>query len=693
MSDDRDHRGPGETWESANGDFLAASLTWLRAILRRELEQPTGPEASDQAMGAARGDGRTAGPSHEETQASAAAEGGAAADDVASAAEAVRRAEASNPPPALVTLASTFGLSRFERDTLLLCAAAELDPAMGRRFAEAQGNPSMTYPTLALALNVLPDPRWSIVSPQGALRFWRLVEITRHPGQPLTASAVRADERIVNAIKGLAYLDDRLDALCSRLDSGQPASLPGSQEEQVGDVTELWEAPDQHTHVVQLVGPDESSKALVASRAAGRCGLVAYRLPAAALPQDPTDLEHLARLWQREMLLLPLALYVDVEDANPTTEANTPPIRHFLSRVRGPILLSARDSWPDLEVGSTVIEVGPPTPSERAAVWREVLGARAVDVDIELLSGQFALGVEAIEGIARSTKEPADVRTACRVRTRPRLDALAQRLHPQVGWDDLVLPAPQLALLREVAGQVANRDTVYDGWGFGERITRGLGISALFAGISGGGKTLAAEVLANDLDLDLYRVDLSAVVSKYIGETEKNLRRLFDAAESGSVILFFDEADALFGKRTEVKDSHDRYANIESSYLLQRMEAYGGLSILATNMRNSLDAAFMRRIRFVVEFPFPGQEERMLIWTKAFPQGAPTQNLDFERLAELRLTGGMARNIALNAAFLAAAAREDISMTTVMSAARTEFQKLELPVRAQDFALDTGVVR
>ena len=247
-------------------------------------------------------------------------------------------------------------------------------------------------------------------------------------------------------------------------------------------------------------------------------------------------------------------------------------------------------------------------------------------------------------------------------------------------------PQEQLDLLHEIGDQVAHRNTVYDNWGFGERITRGLGISALFAGVSGGGKTLAAEVLANELDLDLYRVDLSAVVSKYIGETEKNLRRLFDAAESGSVILFFDEADALFGKRTEVKDSHDRYANIESSYLLQRMEAYGGLSILATNMRHSLDAAFMRRIRFVVEFPFPERDERKLLWQKAFPDNAPTKRLDFDRLAELRVTGGMARNIALNAAFRAASSDQSISMPAVLDAARTEYQKLELPVRSQDFA-------
>ena len=223
-----------------------------------------------------------------------------------------------------------------------------------------------------------------------------------------------------------------------------------------------------------------------------------------------------------------------------------------------------------------------------------------------------------------------DLWDACRLRARPRLQDLAQRIVSGATWADIVLPAPQIQTLQTIALQVRHRARVCDEWGFAEKSSRGLGLSALFAGPSGTGKTMAAEVLANELRLDLYRIDLSAVVSKYIGETEKNLRRVFDAAEEGGAILLFDEADALFGKRSEVKDSHDRYANIEISYLLQRMEAYRGLAILATNMKEALDPAFLRRLRFVVQFPFPDQTQRAEIWRRIFPAKTPTDSLDID---------------------------------------------------------------
>jgi SpoVK/Ycf46/Vps4 family AAA+-type ATPase len=231
-----------------------------------------------------------------------------------------------------------------------------------------------------------------------------------------------------------------------------------------------------------------------------------------------------------------------------------------------------------------------------------------------------------------------------------------------------------------MSAHVRQRMTVYERWGFSGKGARGLGISALFAGESGTGKTMAAEVLAADLTLDLYRIDLSAVVSKYIGETEKNLRRVFDAAEQGGAILLFDEADALFGKRSEVKDSHDRYANIEVSYLLQRMEAYRGLAILTTNRREALDSAFLRRIRFIVRFPFPDAAQRAEIWRRIFPAATPTEQLDHAQLARLNVAGGNIRNVALNAAFLAADANEPVRMTHLLRAARTEYDKLEKPL-------------
>jgi len=242
------------------------------------------------------------------------------------------------------------------------------------------------------------------------------------------------------------------------------------------------------------------------------------------------------------------------------------------------------------------------------------------------------------------------------------------------------LPDASSKILREIVAHVRHRATVYDTWGFGAKCARGLGITSLFAGPSGTGKTLAAEVLANELQLDLYRIDLSRVVSKYIGETEKNLRKVFDAAEEGGAVLLFDEADALFGKRSEVKDSHDRYANIEISYLLQRMENYRGLAILATNMKQALDSAFLRRIRFVIQFPFPDAKLREKIWQRMFPSKTPTDGLDMPSLARLNVAGGNIRNISINAAFLAAEQGEAVRMADVFQAARSEYAKLEKPL-------------
>jgi SpoVK/Ycf46/Vps4 family AAA+-type ATPase len=243
-----------------------------------------------------------------------------------------------------------------------------------------------------------------------------------------------------------------------------------------------------------------------------------------------------------------------------------------------------------------------------------------------------------------------------------------------------VLPEMQKQTLRQLAAQSRQRMTVYETWGFAAKGRRGLGLSALFSGPSGTGKTLAAEVVAGELNLDLYRIDLSSVVSKYIGETEKNLKQVFDAAETGGVVLLFDEADALFGKRGEVKDSHDRYANIEVSYLLQRMESFQGLAILTTNLKSSLDKAFQRRLRFTIDFPFPDAAQREAIWSRVFPAQTPTKGLQPDRLAKLNMTGGNIRNIALNAAFLAAEAGASVEMAHVLQATRMEAVKIERPL-------------
>jgi hypothetical protein len=670
-------------WEAANAEFLAASLDWLRLVLRRH------------AVRRGTGTPETVGP-HRRGGLARFFEWGAEVDDrppdrpssrhVERAAAAVAAAEAVTPPPALVELAIRLGLSRFERDLLLLCAAIELDPAVGFLCARLHGNDQMRYPTFGLALEVLPDPAWDVVSPQRGLRFWKLIEITQRPGEGVIAASLRADERIVNYIKGLNYLDDRLTPLLTRLGPQGADNLPPSQLAIAGKIKREWDVSPIVAPIIQLAGADEAGKRLVAAAAAAECGLVAYLLPAELLPTQPLELDSLARLWERETHLLRLALYLDAHAAGDDPATARPPVGRFLARVGGRAALACRESWPDLGRQSLVLDVDPPTAPERTAAWRGALGPEVDQRAIDTLAAQFALEVSEIHEIATVAADPDDAWRECRVRTRPRIDALAQRLEPRVGWDDIVLPDSARALLQQVADQMAQRTTVYEQWGFGARITRGLGVSVLFAGASGTGKTMAAEVLAARLRLDLYRIDLSAVVSKYIGETEKNLRRLFDAAEGGGAILFFDEADALFGKRSEVKDSHDRYANIEINYLLQRMEAYRGLAILATNMRGALDSAFVRRLRYIVNFPFPGPAERREIWQKSFPAASPVGDLDFDRLAQLPVTGGMIRNIAVNAAFLAAAANSQITIAFVLAAARTEFEKLELPVREREFA-------
>jgi hypothetical protein len=433
----------------------------------------------------------------------------------------------------------------------------------------------------------------------------------------------------------------------------------------------------------------------VAAQAANALGLRVYRLPAALLPAQAIETETLARLWQRECLLLPVALYVDAigADMEAAQAGQGSAVSRLMARMGGVIFLDTRDVWPGLAQGSVQVDVAKPTPAEQEAEWAAALGQAAGESPAKL-AGQFNLGQSAILQIAREAlAEPGSdpsalydrLWEACLETTRPRLDMLAQRLQPKATWKDIVLPSAESSLLQQIAAQVDQRSRVYQAWEFGKKMSRGLGISALFAGDSGTGKTMAAEVIANQLRLNLYRIDLSAVVSKYIGETEKNLRRLFDAAEDGAAILFFDEADALFGKRSEVKDSHDRYANIEINYLLQRMEAFRGLAILATNMKSAIDPAFMRRLRFVVNFPFPGVAERKLMWQKVFPEKAPTQSLDFDRLARLNLTGGNIHSTALNAAFLAAHSGKPVTMDLVLEAARTELRKLGRVVNELEF--------
>ena len=696
----------GADWQKGNAEYLAAAMAWLRA----RLEQCAGPAPETQSglvlqPVQSRDDPKSMWrrfskpPALPERTPTLLPPSAAPGDEKVNSTYAAMQAaaHAMDPPPALIALTQRLGLSEFEQHLLILCVGMELDTGVAGYCGRCQRDAARSYPTFALAFTLFDGASWNALSPERPLRYWRLIEITQPSYQPLTTSALRADERIVNYVKGLNYLDDRLLPLVSPLDQrAAGADLPPSHHDLVEKIIQSMKVADasRSLPVVQLVGADFDSKELVAAAVANSIGLQLYRLPAALLPTQPADIETFARLWQRESMLLPIGLYVHAAETRgePSATGPAPMVSQLLERTEGVIFLDTREGWPGLHRQNLSVEVSKPTTSEQSAAWESALGLAAADNPPQLAS-QFNLSHAKIGQLAREALSqqtgPADLKErlwqGVLTTTRPQLDALAERIVPKATWDDIVLPAFESGILRQIAQQVAQRTTVYEKWGFAEKMSRGLGISALFSGESGTGKTMAAEVIANELRLNLYRIDLSAVVSKYIGETEKNLRRLFDATEDGGAILFFDEADALFGKRSEVKDSHDRYANIEINYLLQRMEAYRGLAVLATNMKSALDPAFLRRLRFIVNFQFPGRAERKEIWKKAFPVGVPKDELNFDRLAILNVTGGHIHNIALNAAFLAARAGSGVTMPIVLEAAKAEFQKIERPINEADF--------
>ena len=591
------------------------------------------------------------------------------------------------PPPALRNLCDTLGLSDFERDVLLLCAGMELEGSFAALCARAQGDASRAFPSFGLALAALPDAHWSALAPSGPLRHWLLVDVG--PGNAITASPLRIDETVLHYLTGIQTPDERLAVF------GQPVpparDLAPSHRAIADDIGRAWSrtAGSATFPVVQLCGREIAGKRAVASAACERLGLRLERVPAQALPAARGELHTLIRLWNRESLLASGALLLDCDEVEPGEPARDASIGMLLDAYAGPLLVSSRKRRNPIQKPLLTIDVGRPLPAEQRELWERLLADAAPEPDAQVarLVAQFDLGLPTIRAALAGALGRADAGRAeslgdalwhsCRVQARPRLDDLAERIRRAGTWDQLVLPDRQKAILRQIAAQVRLRATVYERWGFGAQSSRGLGISALFAGSSGTGKTMAAEVLARELDLDLYRIDLSAIVSKYIGETEKNLARVFDAAEEGGAILLFDEADALFGKRSQVKDSHDRYANVEVSYLLQRMESYRGLAILTTNMRDALDEAFLRRLRFIVDFPFPSRDERVRIWERILPSELPTANLDLAKLARLSVAGGNIRNIALNAAFLAAADDVTVGMEHMLRAAESEYEKVQ----------------
>lgn len=639
----------------------------------------------------------------------------------------------------LVSLAATFELSAHEFDALLLALAPDVDPKYEKVYGYLRDDITKTRPTTELIARILSGSdsdrlaAMEVCSPRSTLVVERLIHVVEGPTRP--SSEVRVADRIVEYVLGSdavadsidamaavvvpgtantrLYVDDErrdgLDGIVDRLSVPRETHIPGwfsgappglDDPATVGIETTR---ADERPLLAALVGPDERNAAAAIAWLCERAEIPILRVDARALPTG--DLARMLEVIRREARLQSAAIHVAHADAlEPATGAPFARDRGdheipttaddrldrtiaALDGFPGDVFISGdagitADVQPRLEHHAfTQVAFPRPDHERRTAMWAAVDDLPA-DIDPAALAGTFRLGRGGIEDAVETARSLADgpitaetLREACRLHSRQEIGELAREIEPTYEWDDIVLPTDTLAHLREIAGAIRHRGTVFEEWGFAVRFSLGNGINVLFTGKSGTGKTMAAEIIARDVGLPLYKLDLSSVMSKYIGETEKNLGRVFDAAADSNAILFFDEADALFGKRTEISDAHDRYANVEVDYLLQRMEEHDGCVILASNLKENIDEAFRRRINASVSFPMPDEGARAEIWRAIFPADTPTETLDIDFLAGFELAGGYIKNVALTAAFLAAEDGETVGMAHVVRALQREFQK------------------
>lgn len=627
----------------------------------------------------------------------------------------------------MLTLARAFGLNRFEADVLWLAAAAQVQSRYGTLFAYAHNDLTRPWLSVDLALQLLCETpqeqleRRALFNPAATLSRYHLVRFgNAHDERETTflSRSVVAEERIADYLLGSNALDAQISPFASIADP--PENKPDVCAEYSAKTSGFWTpntlqraaelARQTPLMLITLEGPYGSGKldaARTLSAALGKPLLVVDMQQALGHSQP---LETTFALLLREAALQQSALYLAHFErllADPTA-AHVLALRQALKSSAGCeptlIVIGTEAAWqaqpPWAESTLLHFKLDPPGYAQRVQTWERALHAQpraAPDGDaLRAVAGKYALSNGQIEDAARMAEQLAalrgpdapidadDLRAAAGAQSNQGLQRIAQKVTPVYGWDDIVLPPSPMRQLREAYATLKQRQVVLAEWGFERKMALGKGTAILFAGPSGTGKTMAAQILAHELGLDLYKVDLSTLVSKYIGETEKNLSQIFKEAQTSNAILFFDEADALFGKRSEVKDAHDRYANIEVAYLLQRVEEYDGAVILASNLNQNMDDAFRRRLRHLIEFPFPDAEHRERIWRAAFPAQAPLEaELDFTFLArQFELSGGNIRNAAFAAALIAAQEGKPIGMQHLALAVLREMQKMgKLPAR------------
>jgi AAA+ superfamily predicted ATPase len=625
--------------------------------------------------------------------------------------ERVRESREADITLRLPYLSAVFGLSAIEVDVLVLALAPEFDLRYQKLYAYLQDDVSRRRPSVDMALRLLcfsPNERaiarerFAESSPLVSQGLLALHEDASERPAPLINRCLKVDDRIVEFLRGSDRFDQRLtNEMARRVWPQEDIQKLLWPEKVSASLEQLIRLTEDHAACCCLLhGPAGSGKKSFARVVCERTAQALLVVDLRALLKSATPFPLLLSAAFREAKLYGSALYLDcwqeLLPEEPGPQAARYAAQREIAQFPSLVFLGSRAVWQPTASSHKFLQIEVPRPTDqlRGELWRAYLNHGtpvAPDVDTIHLAGAFRFTPGQIEQALAQAKTLSRLRQsddaqltmedllgACRMQSANQLVSFARKVTPRRVWSDLILPPDSLAQLREYCQQVRYRLKVYDEWGFGARLSLGKGLLALFTGGSGTGKTLSAEILAHELGLDLYRVDLSCVVSKYIGETEKNLSRVFDDAQESNAILFFDEADALFGKRSEVKDAHDRYANIEISYLLQRVEEYEGAIILASNLSNNIDDAFLRRMHFSIEFPFPAQNHRLAIWRGIFPSQAPVaSDLDFDFLArKFKITGGNIKNITLAAAFLAAQDGGTIRMEHLILALKREYQKL-----------------
>ena len=617
----------------------------------------------------------------------------------------------------LVELQHCFALSSFDMDVVTACLAVELDRRYERIYGYLHDDMGRKQPSPGLLLDLSGEDlaeRLALraaLHPLAALLHYRVVEMVEEsPALPWLGRSLRIDPRIVAFVLGDRAVDARIIPCLAPLPAGSEClQLAGSQQVTLDALLRQAtpasnsEAPEQV--IVYLHGERNAGAETLVQAAAQELDLTILAVDAELLAAG-NDIERRVFLLFREALLSQASVFLMNVDAlldGPRGADHQRLLLRWIAQLSRLVFICGEQPWhwplPREPLQLRPLQLRAAGLAEQFRAWRALTSESITAADLHRLTSLHPLPLDAIGSACRlarglaavdSTSEAITVehlRQACRAQARIEVNSLARRVEPRVGWHDLVLPAPQLDQLRAVCSQARHASSVYGAWCFERTVSLGKGLNVLFSGPPGTGKTMAAEVIANDLKVDLLKIDLSQIVSKYIGETEKNLRQLFAQAASANAILLFDEADALLGKRSEVRNAHDRYANTEVAYLLQKMEEYPGISILTTNLRQNIDEAFTRRMRFIIEFPFPEDEDRLRIWHTVWPREVPlASDVDLPRLAQLfRLSGGSIRNIALSAAFLAAEQGEPVAMRHLMPATKREQQKMGRLVNEEEY--------